>query len=355
MTKKENLKLNIMEYKNNKIVLDSLPVVAFVELTRNCNLKCEMCKHKTIPYTKDLNMSRDTFHLVANKIFPTSKIVDLRGYGESTIIPDLEYFIEETLKYKNTTRLITNGVSIRQQTLDLLMQSNGILIFTINSLKQNNINELKCAPSKNLLTSIEKAVETRNKYKKGRIIFVVIATSLTFFEIPKIVSLASKYKIDRIKIHPVMISEKHPFNLKHVDKKIDIVLQEAVTIAKRKGLELRIGSALRNKNVIKKSTQKMCIRPWSYVYINYKGDVGFCDHNLNNENYMISNIHNNDFLEIWNHQKIQDVRNIHINKLFNNNCKINGCSWCYKYRYIDFEDETHKFLSPLVVSTKTIL
>src|SRR5579863_7238497 len=67
--------------------LEAMPRVLFVELTRFCNLACQMCREPGA-VGRDQSLSTQLFDRFATEFFPTTEIVDLRGWGESLILPE---------------------------------------------------------------------------------------------------------------------------------------------------------------------------------------------------------------------------------------------------------------------------
>ena len=83
----QNQSLNIAEFNSGATVLESLPLVLILELTQNCNLSCPMCRQGS-GYRKEWDMSPSIFDKIAEELFSKAMIIDLRGYGESTLFRD---------------------------------------------------------------------------------------------------------------------------------------------------------------------------------------------------------------------------------------------------------------------------
>src|SRR5690349_6706086 len=107
MLREENRRLNLREYSEGKTELISRPRYVLVELTQGCNLRCPMCRPEIVS-TKGKSMSRERFWRIANELFSTAEMVDLRGWGESLILPDVEEFIRTTTRYGTAIRFVTN-------------------------------------------------------------------------------------------------------------------------------------------------------------------------------------------------------------------------------------------------------
>ena len=70
----------------------------FVELTENCNCRCEMCRplYKNSP---DKNMSFPLYKKIADTLFPYANCVDFRGWGESLINSNFQKYVEYAKQY----------------------------------------------------------------------------------------------------------------------------------------------------------------------------------------------------------------------------------------------------------------
>ena len=89
--KSENIKVAMREFEERKLVVSTLPAKAIVELTQNCNFRCIMCPQswdeKFAKPNPDFNMPMDTFVRIGEQLFQKAIFVDLRGFGETTILP----------------------------------------------------------------------------------------------------------------------------------------------------------------------------------------------------------------------------------------------------------------------------
>ncbi|MBN2975671.1 radical SAM protein [Pseudomonas lactucae] len=84
-----------------------LPRAIYVELTDRCNLTCPMCRCSPV---KGTVLPLPLFKEMAAALFPSAEFVDLRGWGESTIIPGFLDYLDVALAYPVKVKLITNAV-----------------------------------------------------------------------------------------------------------------------------------------------------------------------------------------------------------------------------------------------------
>ena len=75
-----------------------------------------------------------------------------------------------------------------------------------------------------------------------------------------------------------------------------------------------------------------CFKPYSYVVINYKGDVGLCNHLITDESWkQMGNLGESSFADIWNSPGYQEMRRSLLDARPDNGC----CRWCFAHRMAD--------------------
>ena len=84
------------------------PLNLFVETTRNCNCHCIMCSRKKPSFDPKMNLPLSFFKKIADELFPHAKSVDLRGFGESTLLPYWKDIVDYSLKFKCKKGIVTN-------------------------------------------------------------------------------------------------------------------------------------------------------------------------------------------------------------------------------------------------------
>ena len=357
VTKISNQRLNSYEYQNEKIFLESYPKILFVELTQNCNLACKMCRTST-SYQKQLNMRNETFKNIQTQLFQYASVVDLRGFGESTILDDFENKLYETHKYGVKTRLVTNAISIKPNIWKALFETNTTIIISVDAITDTLIKKLGRGSYYKLEKSLNQALKLKQNNEGGEIFINTIVSSLNLEEISEIVSFAKKYPISRITLFPVVATPDNPFHLSHREADVSVFLEQAIKKAKENNIELRLGASLHEEYAVNKGLIQRCSHPWEYCYIDYQGNIGYCDHLIGHSALTIGNINEKPFKDIWNCNELQNIRKMHSNRQgLNRNLlqeKLPHCNWCYNRRYIDFEDDITPELKPVVVSTASL-
>ncbi|GHV57534.1 hypothetical protein FACS1894182_06630 [Bacteroidia bacterium] len=353
----KNLLLNNAEYEAGKIVLDSMPTVLFVELTQNCNSHCIMCyrAYKYPAYRKELDMKDEIFNLVKEQLFPTASIVDLRGIGESTLLKNFDKRLIETADTGVKIRLVTNALLIKQALWKQLMEIGASVVISVDATNPKLMKTLGRGDFNRLIQSLEMAVNEREKSgNKGKLSFNTVVSGMNLKEIEKIVFLAKKYQVDKILLIPVDTSymAKSALSLDKKRNKYHSYRTKASQLAIETGVELRFCGEYFEDDLILEKRMNRCLRPWAYCYIDYQGNVGFCDMTMGN--YIMGNIQIEPLHDIWNNERYRLLRSLHVNSgqggSVDLECEYPPCNKCYKRRYIDFEDDINENLKSKIVS-----
>ncbi len=354
-TAQENLQINFEEFSKGVTQLNSLPPVLFVELTQNCNLNCFMCRSAQ-GYQKELNMDNDIFNLLQKELFPYASIVDLRGYGESTILKNFEERIIQTAMLVPKIRLVTNALAIKKDLWKLLMEKGSSVVVSVDSSTKETMNNLGRGSFDKLLNSLEIGCNERNRStSNGSISFNTVISSMNLEELKDIVLLAKRFGVKRVTMFPVVVKRDNPLNIENRKSEIAKYLSEAESTAISHNIELRLGASLDESHVVQEGLPNRCSHPWEYCYIDYAGNVGYCDHLIGHTALMLGNLREKTFNEIWNGSKFQELREIHSNAKRGGTSELSSlfphCNWCYKRRYVDFEDETNREAKDRIIST----
>jgi radical SAM protein with 4Fe4S-binding SPASM domain len=82
-----------------------------------------------------------------------------------------------------------------------------------------------------------------------------------------------------------------------------------------------------------------CMHPWSYAYVDHRGNVGFCDHLIGEPKHVFESVLDKPFAEIWNGPDFVQLRTAHRGGTLPD--RFAECRWCYRQRYVDFEERFH--------------
>lgn len=341
MNRKENAELNKYEYENSEIVLKSRPRVLFLELTRNCNMHCTMCR----PYNwfrSDWFMKDEVLNKVKKELFPYVEMVDLRGFGESTLDNRLINLANELKENSVKTMIFTNMNAQEENYWKELIKTGiniAVSIETANPVKYEgirrggNFERLK----KNLLSAVEEASDINVPY------FTVVLSDSNLHDIRGLVDFAKECGVNKIQLNPISKENpKDPYGIctygfnkiskEEAEKEFEQVLESAY----KKNITIEVAANLFNENNIIKPK---CLHPWSYVFVKYDGEVGFCDHLARVDASLKGSLLDCDFMDIWNGLKYQNLRKAHLEHNYEEVEKQGiECRWCEKNRYGNCEN-----------------
>jgi MoaA/NifB/PqqE/SkfB family radical SAM enzyme len=335
--KRLNAELNRAEYLAGLVELTSLPRALFVELTQGCNLRCRMCRDNIIA-TKERLMPDALFDTLAEQLFPVAEMVDLRGWGESLILPDILSRIEKVVAAGARLRIVTNLSFRRPEVLNALVEADAIIAISLDTADPDTLSFLRRGSDLALITSnIEYLVRRFGHSRNLEILTTVQRPAVA--TLPELVAHVSSCGIRQVKLFTVTVDGPSELGLEGFNLQIDQALLRAAERAAESGVRLTAGTKLGSlpDNGI---GIPRCIHPWAYTYISFKGDVSFCDPLIGpgNEEYVVGNLRESQFLDIWNGAAMQRIRGEHLNARRASAEQFAHCAWCYKQKYVDFED-----------------
>jgi radical SAM protein with 4Fe4S-binding SPASM domain len=308
-------------------------------------------------YQKELNMAGEIFDRLVAELFPHVYFVDLRGWGESTILPDFEHRVQQTLDAGPRIRLVTNVLALRPCVWKRLMDGAASVVVSVDAATANTMGRLGRGNFERLLRSLEAGAQAREmSANPGKIAFNTVTTTANLDELSSIARLAGRFGVHRITLFPVVAERSDPLHLEHRKSDVPSRVAEAEATARELGIELRMGASLCEEFVVSDALPSRCSHPWAYCHIDYAGRVGYCDHLIGDEKFMLGNLAQASFAEIWNGPDFVHLREAHAQMRAGAPGPVATayphCAWCYKRRYVDFEDDTHGDAVPRLVSTR---
>jgi radical SAM protein with 4Fe4S-binding SPASM domain len=352
--RRDNQALNIAEYRDRRTVLASRPLALFVELTQNCNLSCPMCRFGE-KYRKDWNMTPDVFDQLAEQLFPDVHLVDMRGWGESTMLPDFGRYVAKALAHRVRLRLVTNAQINRRPVWDMIMRGHGIVTVSCDAADPELFAKLRRGGTITRLTrTVQALVEARDRYGAPRdhVNFNTVASLENLDDLPAVVELAARLDVPTVVIHPMVAALDDPMHLRRDLARTQEAYAATAETGRREGVVVQLGAAPDPSLALPDMVRRpACMHPWSYAYVRYDGSVGFCDHLLGADDYTLGTLRDNTFEEIWNGPRWQQLRQAHtVGEIPD---EFAPCRYTYAQRYIDFEYLLHPDRAAGIVSSAT--
>ena len=329
----ENSVLNSNEYNESALILKSRPRMLFLELTRNCNLHCSMCRPYNW-YRSDWYMADDVLDIIRNQLFPYIEMVDLRGFGESTLDDRLIILADELRESGIKTQLYSNLNAQDELYWKRLVKTGINIAVSIETAIPSKYEAIRRGGNfermkKNLIAAVSSSNPLVNE-----VFFSVVLSEDNLFEIDELIKFARECGIKRIQLNPISKNVNNTcfYGFEDVSIKENFsVFINISEVAKKEQVTVEIAANLFNECDLLKSH---CIHPWSYVFVRYDGSVGFCDHLARVNESIIGNVLEKDFMDIWNSEQYIQLRKDHSLARFEAlNKKGIECEWCKKNRY----------------------
>ncbi|KAK1184381.1 radical SAM protein [Streptomyces sp. NBS 14/10] len=352
--RRKNQVLNIEEYRNGALHLSSKPLALFVELTQNCNLQCPMCRFGE-KYRTEWNMSEEIFDKLADELFPFAHLVDVRGWGESTMLPDFGKFVARALNHRVRLLLVTNGQINRRPVWDIMMRAHGMVTVSCDAATPELFAKLRAGGTITRLTrTVRSIVEARERYSAPRdhVRFNVVSSMDNLDDLVNIIDLAARLEVSTVVIHPLVAHFADPSHLRHDLDRTERAYADAAERGRREGVVVQLGAAPDPSLALPEMVRRpACMHPWSYAYVRYDGSVGFCDHLIGSDEYALGSLRDSSFEEIWNGEAWQQLRRAHLSGDIPD--KFAPCRYTYAQRYVDFEHMVHPDRAAGLVSSAT--
>ncbi|WP_456250047.1 SPASM domain-containing protein [Longispora urticae] len=337
----DNARLNLEESRAGAIELRSMPRYVMVELTQGCNLSCPMCRSKTIAYQERV-LDRQLFRSVAEMLFPTAEMVDIRGWGESLLAPDIDDVIRLVDHYGARCRVVSNLSMTRPETFDLLVDNGAMVDISLDAADSAVLKLARPGAKMGLITRNAKRMTARLAERGESVEALrVLATlqSNTLDSLPGLVEWAAEVGVRQISLSEVTLEPGNPIGLDGLDDRVDEAVGRARAVADELGVDLYAGSAIGGCVGVKKDVE-FCMHPWAYATIGFDGSVGYCDHLIGPMMPLtcMGDVTKESFQSIWNGPAWQDLRRWHTSPERRKTPEYRACFSCYKHRNVDFED-----------------
>lgn len=383
-----NQELSLREFAEKKTILKSRPSKAIVELTENCNFRCVMCAQSFEPkykkYSPKLNMPLELFDKVAAALFDDTYFVDLRGFGESVILPHWPEIVDRLERYPMTNwHLVTNLSLPRDQVWERMMRAGFMLGVSLDAATPKTFEEIRVRSHfSTILRNLELVTDCARRFDLGHVYFIVTVQKRNVDELEQIIELAARFDVREVQFkivrqfdgalkHDEMVQESQKAALRaSLDRCLDLALERGLRLTLndaellegvdrvkvRKALAPSVlerlqlpfpprpdfdpefesqhpwaPSAARVLESIRVSENKTCFKPYHFTYVGTDGRVGTCNHMMNPDILEMGNLAHQSFEEIWNGYDYQLFRHSLVSAAPNDP----RCAWCFEHRLDD--------------------
>ncbi|WP_159013572.1 radical SAM protein [Acidisoma sp. S159] len=337
----ENASINLDEYRRRAQELKSLPRFVVVELTQGCNLRCPMCRSEVIPVA-NRRMSLELFSQVADELFSTAELIDLRGWGESLVLPEIQERVAVAAKSGAEIRFVTNLSFRRPDAIALLARHHAHVGISADTADPFLFRQLRINGRLDLVEANLNALGQLYKADWGtteRLSLICTVQRPALLGLENLVDLAAKADIRRIQLSAVSAPPGSLLSIIGYEAEVDEALGRVARRAEMLGIDILCGTRL-GSHPANPPNIPSCLHPWAYAHVAYDGSVGFCDHLIGPEleQNSMGVIDERGFRRVWNGPLWQALRREHT-RGGSGIAEIRAsCAWCYKNRAVEFED-----------------
>lgn len=305
--------------KGFKIPL-SAPKWVQIETTNRCNLDCQMCQRKHLDLQYE-DMSLEMFERIIDRLPDTVKTVNLTGWGEPFIHPDIFLMINYAKQNGLRVSLTSNGYLLDAECLRKIFEVGlDAISFSIENISPNKHNGKGHPFSEQCILNIKEFLKLRGDSRIPQVQFNTTIHKNN--DILSVIRFAKECGVDGVNMQRLDIR----FN-KSLERPTRTEEREICKKALRLGKELGIMvncPEIENKGLRPSILRDdFCPTLYSKLYINIFGDVTPC---CALPRYAVGNILDTPLLEIWNDEKFSVFRQ--------NQRQICGLCDVRKYNYL---------------------
>jgi radical SAM protein with 4Fe4S-binding SPASM domain len=269
------------------------------------------------------------FEQVEGELFPTADIVDLRGWGESLILPDITSFITRTAAAGCRIRFVSNLSFRRPEVLECLVQHRVMLTCSLDAADPDILVQLrKGARMHAIIDNLTHLARTHPDPDMLAVLCTVQTPALASLpELPEILA-----DIGVRHLHFASVSSKDPkLGLDFDSTFARDQIQQTMEACVRLGIRVTLTTSLPGLPV---SPMPRCMRPWTTMHVNVSGRIGYCDHLIGPfaESQLVGHL-SDGAKKVWNAEGWQRVRARHNLK----SPQFKKCVKCYREKGADFE------------------
>lgn len=273
--------LDIYNKWKSKPVSINKPESVIIELTRSCNYSCGMCSSRTGGFREEFTMSLNEFGEYIKVLSGTAKLLRINGYGETTIMPDLDKYLVclDEFKYAGQREIITN-LSGKKEAYDALIKYGFFIFGSWDAHNKEIFEKLRLGSNFEQVTNNFNFLvnNLKNNPYKLNLIFTVQESNLD--SIPIVTEMGIKNNVGLILFNMVNESDGSPW----VDKsksKILGLFNQAFKLSIGTNTTVRIPDHLGESMIVESfanlTSGTRCNRPWREIMVNYDGEITCCN------------------------------------------------------------------------------
>jgi len=298
------------DYLGRKLICSQLPFRIWLEPTSICNIKCEMCPNPLIPRDQKGTMDFMLFKKIIDEASLFANEVYAFHRGESLIHPELHRMISYAKERGLLVKLNTNATILSEKKSREILESGLDLIsFSIDGYEKEVFERIRVgAHFERVVNNVRTFLQLKKDggYKRP----------LTQIEIMEFLAYSDT------DVNEKRVSFFNNFKGLSFDRTI---LRKPHNVGGNVALTETQGYAVRKKHY------SPCSFPWYSLAIHWNGNVCPCPRDFMGD-LVIGNIRTTSLVDIWNGEKMLNVRKNILERNLNGQACCRNCDQVYKYQ-----------------------
>lgn len=324
----------------------SYPRILQVEVTNRCNLNCLFCSR----YYQPLKLGDFPESLVPEVEKTSERVLEtiLFGYGEP-LVADVFYTLLRRVRSSRIS-FISNGYALTPDTLDRILNTAARPLYnialSIDGAYPDRYNEIrKRSDFETVWRNLENLCRVSKATGRPSEVWIdFVAMRSNAAELPDLIRKAASVGVSQLNVfHLVVWNDRYrDESLLHDPGLNREVFEEARRVSHETGVVVdlpvtfdggggRAGDAAGGQDGFPRCTQ-----PWAYCYIRHDGSLHVCCHA---EDFVMGNLHEQSFDEIWNGSRYRNFRGV-VNRRLPADCL--RCE--LRFRYCPSPDDGRVYL-----------
>lgn len=342
--KRENAVRVIEAERTGSPVVDAWPLELWVDFTGLCNLHCIMCsveplreKHRALGEVR-FSVPRETFRAIVEKSLPHVNILNPTTVGEPLMLPYWDELVEVVERYGCRLDILTNGTLLRGERLRASLPHFARVSFSFDGATAETFEKIRVGADfdavRRNLDEVARLRRELDLVDRISLEFSLTLLEQNIDELPDIVDLAAEHGVDRITANHVILyhqslEELSPLNF---PERTDAALHEArirarghdIGTAFPQPLSGEIDPEVPGRRVVTwppdpTNARELLLSPtppewpgveycrslWRESFITFDGMISTC---CVPRAVPVGNIHEDDFMEVWNGPRYQAKR-----------------------------------------------
>ncbi len=297
--------------KNLPDTVITYPIIAQIETSNICNLKCKMCAHVVEWWRKEnppKNLTLDEFKLIINQL-PYIQFALINGVGEPLLNPHILDMIQYAHSKGIKTGFFTNAVLLTHDMSRKLLNANGLtnINVSIDAGKPESFERIRVgAKFSEVCNNIESFIKIRAEMNKREPVFTVYMVVMreNVEEIPLLIKTVGGLGVRRLAFHSILESEETEG--KSISKEEVKLFEKYKKLAAEHNVTLFLGKITDGSSSILEN--RKCNEPWRVVYVNVNGKINPCCYSYYDKSGDMGNIFKKNLADIWNDSPYRNFR-----------------------------------------------